>query len=71
MHAAMCAGGVVVPPKGRKRRATEHTCEDCLDMTLTGGVYPPGESTSVDALNIIPNPIRREDEAFLKYVEIV
>lgn len=58
----------MVLPQVRKRRATESSCEDCLAIALTGGVYPPGVSTSVDALNIIPNPIGREDEEFLRYL---
>lgn len=66
----MCAGVVQAPPKGRKRRATDSTCEDCLTMTLTGGVHPPGAATSVDALNIASNPVGREDPEFLKYIII-
>lgn len=39
-------------------------------MTLTGRVHPPGKASSVDALNIAPSQIGREDPEFLKYVII-
>lgn len=68
-YVELCAGvarDAVPAPKGRKRRETESTCEDCLAMTLTGGVHPPGTTTSGDALNIVPTPIGREDPEFLK-----
>jgi hypothetical protein len=44
----------------------ETGCEDCLSIPLPDQVFPPA-STSVDALGILPNPIGRDDEEFLKY----
>lgn len=47
------------------------SCQDCISISLPDGVFPPGSaSTSVDALGILPNPIGRDDQEFLKYVPI-
>ena len=60
LHAALCALTL------GQQRATGNSCEDCLAMNLTNGVFPPGVSTSVEALSIIPDPIGRNDAEFLK-----
>ena len=46
---------------------SESSCENCLDMSLTNGVFPPGAFTSVEALNITPIFIPRNDQQFFKY----
>ena len=61
--AALPGGGL-----GRKRRATSSNCEECLSRSLTGGIFPPDAISSVDALNVIPDLVGRDDEEFLKYI---
>ena len=65
-HAESCTLLNGVGKSSRKRRATASSCEDCLAMTLTDQVFPPGTISSVEALNVSSFPIRRNDPEFQK-----
>ena len=66
VYAAICGAVAGMGGLGRKRRATGNSCEDCLALNLTNGVFPPFSDTSIKTLNVISNPIGRDDAEFLK-----